>query len=72
MYPSISKAHSVQMKQDRKSVKILLELIQYNDLNWDVCGDFKIIVFLLGLQGGYKSIFVFFVCGIVERMSSIT
>ena len=40
VYPSIPIAHSVQMKEDRESVKILLELIQYNDHNWDVCGDF--------------------------------
>ena len=53
VYPSIPIAHSVQMKEDCESVKILLELIQYNDHNWDVCGDFKMIAFLLGLQGGY-------------------
>ena len=53
VYPFIPIAHSVQMKEDRKSVKILLQLIQYNDHNWDVCGNFKIIAFLLGLQGGY-------------------
>ena len=53
VYPSIPIAHSVQMKEDRESVKILLELIQYNDHNWDVCGDFKMIAFLLGLQGSY-------------------
>ena len=41
------------MKEDRESVKILLELIQYNDHNWDGCGDFKMIAFLLGLQRGY-------------------
>ena len=40
------------MKEDRESVKILLELTQYNDHNLDVCEDFKIIAFLLGLQGG--------------------
>ena len=40
VYPSIPIAHSVQMKKDRKSVKILLELIQHNDHNWDICGDF--------------------------------
>ena len=33
VYPSISIAHSIQMKEDRESVKILLELIQYNDHN---------------------------------------
>ena len=33
VYPSIPIARSVQMKEDRESVKILLELIQYNDRN---------------------------------------
>ena len=41
------------MKDDRESVKLLLKLIQYNNHNWDVCGDFKMIAFLGGLQGGY-------------------
>ena len=31
VYPSIPIAHSVQMKEDREFVQILLELIQYND-----------------------------------------
>ena len=52
VYPSILIAHSVRMKEDRKSVKILLKLIRYNH-NWDVCEDFKMIALLLGLQGGY-------------------
>ena len=60
VYPSIPMAHSVQMKEDLESVKILLELIQYNDHNWDVCGDFKMIAFLLGLQGGYTKHSCFF------------
>ena len=53
VYPSIPIAHSVWMKEDRESVKILLELIRYNNHNWNVCGDFKMIAFLLRLQGGY-------------------
>ena len=31
VYPSIPIVYSVQMKEDRESVKILLKLIQYND-----------------------------------------
>ena len=55
------------MKEDRESVKILLELIQYNDHNWDICGDFIMIAFLLGLQGGCtKHSCTSIVCGIVE------
>ena len=51
--PSIPIAHSVQIKEDRESVKILLELIQYNDHKWDACGDFKMIALFLELQEGY-------------------
>ena len=50
---SIPIAYSVRMKEDHESVKILFELIRYNNHNWDVFGDFKMIAFLLGLQGGY-------------------
>ena len=53
VYPSIPIAHSVRMKEDRESVRILLELIRYNNHNWNVCRDFKMIAFLLGMQGGY-------------------
>ena len=59
-YPSIPVAHSVQMKEDRESIKILVELIQDNDHNWDMCGDFKMIAFLSGLQGGYTKHSCFF------------
>ena len=59
MYPSIPIVHSVQTKEDRESIKILLELIQYNGHNWDVCGDFKMIAFLLGLQGNYAKHYCF-------------
>ena len=53
VYPSIPIAHSVRMKKNRESAKIFLELIRYNNCNWDVSGDFKIIAFLLELLGGY-------------------
>ena len=45
--------HSVQMKEDYKNVKFLLESISYARYNWQLCGDFKMIGFLKGLQGGY-------------------
>ena len=60
MYPSIPIAHSVRMKEDRESIKILIELIRYHDHNWDVCEDFIVIAFLLGLHGGYTKDSFFF------------
>ena len=71
VYPSIPIAHFVRIKEDRESVKKLFELIRYNNHNWDVCGDFKIIAFLLGWQGGYTK-YSCFLCGIAEQMSSTT
>ena len=41
------------MKKDFKNVKFLLESISYARYNWQLCGDFKMIGFLKGLQGGY-------------------
>ena len=59
VYPSIPIAHSVRLKEDCESVKLLLELIRHNNHNWDDCGNFKMIAFLLGLQGGYTKHFCF-------------
>lgn len=53
MYPSIPVGHSVHLKEDYENVKFLLEKLQYKKHEWQVCGDFKMIAFLKGLQGGY-------------------
>ena len=52
-YPSLPLAYSVQKKENYDNVKELLEQIHYEDFQWEVCGDFKMLGFLLGLQGGY-------------------
>ena len=52
-FPSIPLAHSVQMKENYDNVKQMMEVLNYQTHRWDVCGDFKMIGFLLGLQGGY-------------------
>lgn len=52
-FPSIPVAHSAHLKEDYKNVKLLLDKINYDRYKWDVCGDFKMLGFLLGLQGGY-------------------
>ena len=41
------------MKEDYENVKELLARTKYDEHLWDVCGDFKMIGFLLGLQAGY-------------------
>ena len=52
-YPSIPIGHSVQMKEDYNNVKSVLENINYTRYNWSLCGNFKMIGFLKGFQGGY-------------------
>lgn len=53
VHPSIPIGHSVHLKEDYANVKFLLECINYNRYQWTICGDFKMIGFLRGLQGGY-------------------
>ena len=51
--PSIPLAYSLQMKEDYENVKQLLIKINDAQFKWYVCGDFKMLGFLLGLQGGH-------------------
>ena len=41
------------MKEEYDNVKKLLKKVNYNEFKWDICGDFKMLAFLLGFQGGY-------------------
>lgn len=60
-YPSLPVAHSVHLKEDYTSVKMLLSALKYNDHGWEVIGDFKMVSFLMGLQGGFTK-FPCFLC----------
>ena len=52
-FPSIPVGHSVHMKEEYENVKTLLNMIKFTSHNWELCGDFKMLAFLLGQQGGY-------------------
>ena len=52
-YPSIPVAHSVTMIENYENIKNLLNKLKYANYEWDICADFKMISFLMGLQGGY-------------------
>lgn len=52
-FASIPIGHSVHMKEDYKDLAIILEKIKYEDHQWMICGDFKILTMLLGQQAGY-------------------
>ena len=53
VFPSVPVAHSTHLKEDYVNVKYLLQKINYRKFNWEVCGDFKMLGFLLGMQGGF-------------------
>ena len=50
MWPSITLAYSVHMKNEYQNVKILLSALKYDQFNWEVIGDFKMVAVLMGLQ----------------------
>ena len=51
--PSIALAHSVHMKEEYQNIKILLSALKYDQHSWEVIGDFKMVAFLVGHQGGF-------------------
>src|SRR6218665_2344854 len=59
--PSLPMAHSVHLKGDYTSVKMLLSALKYDDYGWEVIGDFKMVSFLMDLQGGFTK-FPCFLC----------
>ncbi|GBP14416.1 hypothetical protein EVAR_92401_1 [Eumeta japonica] len=59
--PSIPIAHAVHMKESYENMKTLLLCIKYNEHQWQICGDLKVVALLLGLQLGYTK-FCCFVC----------
>ena len=53
--PSIPLAHSVHMKEEYQNIKILLSALKYDQYSWEVIGDFKMVAFLVRLQGGFTT-----------------
>ena len=51
--PSIPLAHSVHLKEEYNNVKLLLNALKYHEYAWEIIGDFKMVAFLMGLQGGF-------------------
>lgn len=44
---------SIYFIEDYTSVKSLVSTLMYHDFNWKVIGNFKMLTFLMGLQGGF-------------------
>ena len=52
-YPSIPIAHSVHLKESYDNMELLLEAIKYSEYQWILCGEFKVIGLLMGMQAGF-------------------
>jgi len=61
IFPSVPLAHAADMKESYENTKLLLEKIQDEKCNWNICGDLKVIALFLGLQLGY-TVLLFAVC----------
>ena len=51
-FPSVPLAHAANMKESYESMKLLLGNIKYDEFNWKLCGDLKVVALLLGRQLG--------------------
>jgi hypothetical protein len=52
-YGSIPIGHSTTMKEVYKAISVVLEKINYQEHQWVICVDLKMVNFLLGQQSGY-------------------
>jgi len=59
--PSILVAYAHSTKETYTTIKNILVEVDYKNYQWEVCGYFKVIAVLLGLQAGYTK-YSFFLC----------
>jgi hypothetical protein len=63
--PSIPVAYAPSTKETYTTMKDILVEVYYKKYQWEVCGDFKVIVVLLGLKTDYTK----YSCSLCERDS---
>ena len=52
-FSSVPSAHAANTKGRCESMKLLLGKITYDEFKWKLCGYFKVVALLLGVQLGY-------------------
>jgi len=53
-FPFVPLVHAANMKESYENMKLLVENIQYDKYNWNICGDLKVTALLLSLQLGHS------------------
>jgi hypothetical protein len=51
--PSIPVGHSVHLRESYEDMQVLLNALNYPVHKWQICGDFKVIGLLMGMQPGF-------------------
>ena len=51
--PSIPVGYAVHIKETYDNIRVLLKYINYNQHQWQLCGDLKVVALVVGLQLGY-------------------
>jgi len=52
-FPSVPVAYGALLKESYEAMKRVLQKIKYEEHQWAICGDLKVIALLLGMQLGY-------------------
>lgn len=52
-FASVPIAHSVILQEKYENLAMILQKIRYDEHQWMICGDFKILTMLLGQQSGF-------------------
>lgn len=58
---SVPVGHSVHLSENYENMRLMLNFLKYDDHDWLICGDLKVVALLLGMQGGYTK-FPCFLC----------
>lgn len=53
LYPAVPVAYSQEMNESYENMKIILEKINYEEFQWDLCSDLKMVGIVSGLSRGY-------------------
>ena len=53
LFGAIPIGHSVYLNEKHEQIKLVLDLLNYEDHKWVICMNLKIVDLLLGKQGGY-------------------
>ena len=71
-FASVPLAHSTTLKEKYDAAKYVREKISYDQHEWDICVDLKMVNFPFGQQAGFTNTRTLFACGIVGTELKIT